>query len=322
MSDIVAPGLSTDVVCIGETMALVRAESPGPLTHSRSMTLGIGGAESNVAIGLSRLGIRATWIGGVGSDSLGDLVVHGLRGEGVNVIAVRNDTAPTGLMIKERRTPATQQVTYYRAGSAGSLIGPADIPAHAVEGARVLHVTGITPSLSPSAASAIDQAVARAKSAGVPVSFDVNFRSSLWRGRDARAALQPILERADILFAGAEEAALFVGDGLPEDLAARLSRLGPREVVIKLGADGALALDGGALLRRSAVRVPVVDTVGAGDAFVAGYLAEWIAGLPVARRLDLAVRTGAFACMVPGDWEGAPRRDDLRLLDAVESVAR
>ena len=311
-----------EIVCIGETMALFRSESFGPLTHSRSMALGIGGSESNVAIGLARLGARATWIGMVGADSLGELIVHEIRAEDVTVIAPRHPTAPTGLMIKERRTPATQQVSYYRTGSAGSGIRPHNVPAGVIEQTRILHVTGITPALSPSAAATIESAIQIARGNGALVSFDVNYRASLWQDRDVGSTLRSFVESADIVFAGLEEAALVVGEGEPADVANRLAGIGPGEVVIKLGSAGAIALTGGVLLRRAAISVPVVDTVGAGDAFVAGYLAELLAGAQPDRRLAMAVKTGAFACMVPGDWEGLPRRADLPLLDAGETVSR
>lgn len=311
-----------DVVCIGETMALFRADSFGPLVHARGMTLGIGGSESNVAIALTRLGRRATWVGVLGADSLGDLVLHELRGEGVDVVAPRHPTAPTGLMIKERRTPSTQQVSYYRKGSAGSLIGPDDIPGDTVARARILHVTGITPALSPTAEQAIARAIAIARDNGVLVSFDINHRTALWRDRDVRAGLAPLVASADVVFAGADEAAMVVGPGTPEELATRLAEIGPQEIVVKLGAEGAVALFDGTYHQQSAMPISAIDTVGAGDAFVAGYLAELLEGKSVDARLRTAVRVGAFACMVPGDWEGLPTRADLRLLDSTEAVAR
>lgn len=311
-----------DVVCIGETMALFRAEASGPLTHARAMTLGIGGSESNVAVGLTRLGARAAWVGGVGTDSLGELIVHELLGEGVEVVALRHPTAPTGVMIKERRTPATQQVTYYRSGSAGSAIRPEDLPVVLLQGTRILHLTGITPALSESAAETVIRAIDIAKHAGATVSFDINHRTALWRERDAGSDLRPLIADSDIVFAGPEEAAMVVGLGTPEEQADRLGALGPREVVIKQGAAGALALVDGRVYRQAAIPIQPVDTVGAGDAFVAGYLAELLAGEPADRRLLTAVRTGAFACLVPGDWEGFPRRADLGLLETSESVAR
>lgn len=106
------------------------------------------------------------------------------------------------------------------------------------------------------------------------------------------------------------------------ELAHRIAELGPRQVIIKLDDAGAVALIDCKEYRRDAIRLPVVDTAGAGDALVAGYIAELLNGLDPLARLETAVRTGAFACMVPGDWEGMPRRDELGMLEQSEPVAR
>jgi 2-dehydro-3-deoxygluconokinase len=311
------------VVTLGETMALIRADQPGPLAHTPCLGLGIGGAESNVAIGLARLGTDVAWCGRVGDDALGVLVQREIRAEGVQAHVRTDPDAPTGLMIKERRTPVTQKVAYYRAGSAGGRLTPDDVPPGLVEDAALLHVSGITAALSPSARATLLDAVERARSKGVPVSFDVNHRASLWSAAEAGAFCRDLLEHVDLVFAGEDEAALVVGQHRrAEDTAAELAALGPREVVVKRGAEGALSLVDGVVHTARAVPVDVVDTVGAGDAFVAGYLAERVAGGPPAARLALAVTTGAFACLTPGDWEGLPRRDELSLLTDREPVQR
>jgi 2-dehydro-3-deoxygluconokinase len=310
------------VLTFGETMALMRAEQVGPLAHASTMSLGIGGSESNVAIGLQRLGVQSVWCGRVGADSLGQLVEREIRAEGVDVRVAVDPSAPTGLMIKERRTPATQRVSYYRAGSAGSRIAPEDIDADLISGASLLHVSGITPALSGQADATLRYAIGVARAAGVPVSFDLNFRGNLWSPEGAGSVFRDIIPLADIVFAGDGEAALAVGAAEPEELARRIAALGPSQAVIKLGAEGALALINGQVFRQAAVAVAVVDTVGAGDAFVAGYLAELIGDRGPEDRLKTAAATGAFACLVPGDWEGFPRRSELRLLDAKEPVSR
>jgi 2-dehydro-3-deoxygluconokinase len=310
------------LVTVGETLGLFRAGGIGGLAHQHDFQLGIGGAESNVAIGVARLGGRAAWIGRVGADSLGVRVLRELRAEEVDVRAVVDDTARTALMVKERPTSARAHVWYYRGDSAGSRLAPDDIPPGLIESAHVLHVTGITPALSDSAARAVDAAIEIARSAGVAVSFDVNHRSSLWHGAQASAVYRDIAGRADIVFAGVDEAQLIVAGESPERLAAEIADLGPRDVIIKLGASGCHALIDGVEYRVPAIEVDAVDTVGAGDAFVAGYLSELLNGEPASTRLATGVRAGAFACLGPGDWESAPRRGDLALLDAVDPVTR
>jgi len=294
----------------GETMGLVAADGIGPLAHARSFSFGIGGAESNVAVGVARLGGEATWLGRVGPDSAGDLIIARLTAAGVRTRA-RRDDAFTGLMVRYRRSGAFAHVDYHRAGSAGSRLTPADIPAAEVTGASVLHVTGITPALSESARAAVFQAIEIAKSAGVTVSVDVNYRSKLWSRFDAAPVLRDLVARADIVFAGPEEAALFVD---PADPLTALAGLGPAEVVIKDGARGCEALIDGERHSVPALAVTVVDPVGAGDAFVAGYLAERMAGAAPAARLATAIAVGAFAVTVPGDCEGLPDRAELAAL--------
>lgn len=312
----------TDVITFGETMALMKAATPGPLAHVSSLGLGIGGAESNVAIALRRLGTSVTWAGRIGADSLGDLVLRELNAEGIQAVAVRDCTAATGLMIKERRTPDALKVWYYRSGSAGSRLDRDDIPLKEIASARLLHITGITPALSSSAADAVRFAVHSAREAGTPISFDLNYRAALWSAEDAGKAFRDIIAQVDIVFAGEDEARLVVqGDGAAE-LVRELTDLGPTQAVVKLGERGAVAHIDGVDYQVPAVAVRVVDTVGAGDAFVAGYLSDLLRGASPLERLTTAALVGAFACTVPGDWEGNPRRSELGLLDARDPVRR
>lgn len=313
----------TEVVTLGETMGLMKAETPGPLAQVHSLSLGMGGSESNFAIALSRLGTSVTWAGRVGDDSLGELVLRELAAEGVVVDPVRDPSAPTGIMIKERRTLDQLKVWYYRAGSAGSRLSPEDVPVERIRSARLLHLTGITPALSGSAAEAAQYALDVARQAGALVSFDLNYRAALWSPEEARAVFKRFIAQADVVFAGDDEAAIAVGQsGDSLELARRVAALGPGQVVIKRGVQGCAAVIDGSEYKQDAVRINPVDTVGAGDAFVAGYVAELLAGAPVEVRLLTAVRTGAFACLVPGDWEGMPRRNELAMLDATEPVSR
>ena len=311
------------VVTLGETMALMSSETDGPLQHTRSLALGIGGSESNVAIALTRLGTPVTWIGRVGEDSLGDLVLREIHAEGVNVIGIRDPDAPTGLMVKERRTSSETRVWYYRRGNAGSRLSPADLDPPVIAGAALLHVTGITPALSPSAAEATFEAIRIAKEAGVAVSFDLNFRGKLWSRAEAQQVYLRILPEVDLVFAGDDEASIAVGKGdSPITLAHRLVAAGAGQAIVKLGELGAVAVVDGVEYQRDAIRIRPTDTVGAGDGFVAGYLADYLLGADVPTRLTTAVSVGAYACMVPGDWEGMPRRSEIAGLTASEPVSR
>lgn len=314
------PGLVT----LGETMGLVTAGEIGSLEYARTFTFGIGGAESNVAIGVSRLGAPATWIGRLGADATGDMIERRLRCEGVAALVV-SDRAFTGLMVKHRRFGSALSVDYHRAGSAGSRLSPEDVPQGCVEAAGVLHVTGVTTALSPSACDTVFSAVDRARAAGVPVSVDVNYRSKLWGPEAAAPTLRRLVALADVVFAGVEEAQLVLGAGggtSAAALAEGLAALGPAQAVVKDGARGCTARIDGAGHRLAALPVEVVDPVGAGDAFVAGYLAELLAGRPAPERLRTAVAAGAYAVSVPGDCEGLPRRSELGALASASDVMR
>jgi 2-dehydro-3-deoxygluconokinase len=310
-------GPSSGLVTIGETMGLVRAVDFGPLRHARHLQLGVAGAESNVAIGVRRLGHPATWIGRLGADDLGDLVEATLRGEGVELVVDRDPGRPTGLMVKSQRTSSTTKVSYYRVGSAASAFALADLPLEAIASAAVLHVTGITAAISSSCMDALEVAVEHARRNGTTVSFDVNHRSALWPDDVARPVLKTLATNADIVFAGEDEASLVldaVDDAPAAELAAAIAELGPREVIIKRGDRGALSLVDGRVTDEPGIAVAAVDPVGAGDAFVAGYLSAFMDGVGPAERLHVANMTGAFAVTVSGDWEGAPTRRELALL--------
>jgi 2-dehydro-3-deoxygluconokinase len=311
------------VVTIGETMALMTGDRPGPLQHSPTMTLGIGGSESNVAIALSRLGGDVTWIGKVGADSLGDLVLREIEAEGVRVAAVRDPAAPTALMVKERRTAAETRIFYYRSGFAGSRLRVEEVDFDLVRSASLLHVTGISTALSPGMAEVIDEAIRVANAAGVTVSFDLNFRGKLWSRDEAGEAYRRILPHVDVVFGGDDEAAIALGrTDSPMALARGLIDLGAGQAVVKLGSRGAVAVIDGVEYEQPAIPIVAVDTVGAGDAFVAGYLAEYLLGEPVTTRLATAATVGAYSCLTQGDWEGLPRRRELAALTATEPVTR
>lgn len=296
----------TRVVTLGETMALARTTEIGSLRHASGLALGIGGAESNVAVGLQRLGIDAAWLGRVGDDPLGERIARELRGEGLEVRALVDAAAPTGLMIKERPSAASTAVHYYRRGSAGSRLSAADVPDGWVEAAALLHVTGITPLLSDTARSAVLAVVERARAAGVPVSFDINYRSALAEPEMARPVLREIAERATLVFGGVDELEL-----LGSDATASLLATGVAQVIVKRGPEGAAVFTPGDTTEAFGFAIEPLDTVGAGDAFVAGYLSAWIEDLSTGDALVRGNACGAMACLVPGDWEAAPTRRDL-----------
>jgi 2-dehydro-3-deoxygluconokinase len=299
------------VVTTGETMVLGVPARPGRLRHASSLELKIGGAESNLAIALSRLGISAGWVGFLGDDEPGQLVLDRIRGEGVDTSRVRRlRDYPTGLYLREQVGQAAR-VYYYRRGSAASAMAPGAFDPGYLEGAEFLHLTGITPALSADCRDFVLWAAREARERGARVSFDVNYRSKLWSPEEARALTEELLPRVDLLFVGDEEALALWGrddEGFLQELAAT----GPQEVVLKKGGEGSVTVLGGEVLEQPAFPVLEVDPVGAGDAFDAGYLAGHLWGLDPEQRLRVANAMGALSVATLGDYEGLPDEEELR----------
>jgi 2-dehydro-3-deoxygluconokinase len=298
------------VITAGETMALVVPPSPGRLRHATSLSLSIGGAESNVAIGLARLGIPASWISVLGDDELGELVLHRLRAEGVDTSGVRRiaDRA-TGLYLREE-VAGRLRVYYYRSGSAAATLSPNAFDPSMLQGAAFLHLTGITGALSQECAEFLPCAATTARDAGVRVSYDVNYRSRLWEPSAAQAATEALLPLIDVLFVGHDEANALWGWETDTALE-QLSKIGPSEVILKLGADGCAAMINGEQLTSLGFPARQLDPIGAGDAFDAGYLAATLWGWAPEKRLRAANAMGAFCVQNLGDYEGLPNRREL-----------
>ncbi|HEX6289535.1 MAG TPA: sugar kinase [Herpetosiphonaceae bacterium] len=309
------------VITAGETMVLVAPAQPGRLRHATQVELRIGGAESNVAIALARLAEQVGWISWLSTDEPGELVLARVRAEGVDTSQVRRIDGSTGLYLRERVGDIVR-VYYYRRGSAASSMDVDAFDPAYLDGAQFLHLTGITSALSPSCQRFMSWAMQEARRRGVAVSLDVNYRSKLWSPADARTAIEELLPLVDLLFVGDEEAEALWGAS-SEALLRAFAQQGPSEVVLKRGAAGGLALVGGAIVEGPAFAVTAVDTIGAGDAFAAGYLAGhlWQADPPL--RLRIANAMGAYAVMNVGDYEGLPTKAELwSFLDGRKELGR
>jgi 2-dehydro-3-deoxygluconokinase len=299
------------VITAGETMVLGVPARPGRLRHAASLELKVGGAESNVAIALSRLRISAGWVSFLGDDEPGQLVLDRVRGEGVDTSQVRRlQDHPTGLYLREQVGAATR-VYYYRRDSAASAMAEDAFDAGYLEGAEFLHLTGITPALSEECRRFVLWVAEEAGESGTQLSFDVNFRSKLWSPEEARAFAEELLPRVDLFFVGDEEARALWGRD-DEEFLQELAGMGPQEVVLKRGKEGSVVVVGGEVLEQAAFPVEEVDPVGAGDAFVAGYLAGHLWDLEAEERLRVANAMGALSVATLGDYEGLPDSEELR----------
>ncbi len=315
---------AVDLLTFGESMVSLR--SAGPLSAGGTLGMHVAGAESNVAVGVARLGHSVTWAGVVGADPHGEFILRQLRAEGIGLRHRIDAARNTGVMFLEQRTADVTRAFYYRAGSAGSTLGREDLDRALSAGARILHLTGITAALGPDARKAVEYAAERAAAEGMEVSLDVNYRSKLWSREEARAVLTPLARHASIVIASDDELGLVVAapwagpagttdaDAAETAMAAELLDRGVREVVVKRGAAGAGVHTADGRWEAAAVPVTSIDTVGAGDAFTAGYLSALLDGADVAGRLQRGALAGAFAVSTAGDWEGLPGRAELALL--------
>lgn len=315
-----------DVVTLGETMILFLANTIGPLREAANFHRFVAGAETNVATGLCRLGHTAGWISRLSDDELGRTVAFRLRGEGIDISRAKIDPeAPTGLMVRERRELGPIDVIYYRRGSAASRMTPDDLDADYIAGARYLHLTGITPALSTSCRETAFAAATIAREAGVPIVLDPNLRFKLWSREEARATLRDLATHADIILPGLEEGEFLTGESDPEAAARWFLDHAPNLslVVMKLGAEGSMAVTREGIVRVPATPLPrVVDPVGAGDAFAAGFYAGQLRGFAMAETLALANRCGAWATTAPGDADVFPRWDEVATGGAMPDVRR
>jgi 2-dehydro-3-deoxygluconokinase len=322
----------SEVVTLGECLIAFVADEIGPLADATTFHRFVAGAEANLAVGLSRLGHSAAYVGRVGGDGFGTAIVRHLRGEGVDVTQLTVDEeAATGLMFRERRALGPANVIYTRRHSAGSRLTTEDVEAAVAagvfEGARWLHLTGITPALSADARDATERAAVLARANRMTVSLDLNLRRRLWSDAEAGPVLQALAGQADVILGSPDEFAAICDtphDATPTELARAALALGPTLSIVKLGAEGgSLAATRDEVVQRPAVPLPVVvDPVGAGDAFCAGFIAARLdgAGLPAA--LDAGNACGAAAAAALGDQTGLLDRAELDGLLAAAAGSR
>ncbi|MCF5511461.1 sugar kinase [Pseudomonas sp. PA-3-11C] len=303
-----------DILSFGETMAMFVAEQTGDLAQVGQFHKRIAGADSNVAIGLSRLGFNVAWLSRVGNDSLGRFVVDTLTKEGLDCRHVAVDPLhPTGFQLKSREEAgADPQVEYFRRGSAASHLSIEAIHPTLLQ-ARHLHATGIPPALSDATRALSFELMAQMRKAGRSVSFDPNLRPSLWASQTQMIReINALAALADWVLPGLGEGRLLTGFDDPQDIAAFYLDQGAEAVAIKLGSEGAYYrthMDQGFV---AAVPVAkVVDTVGAGDGFAVGMISALLENSSFPEAVQRANWIGSRAVQSRGDMEGLPSRAEL-----------
>lgn len=303
-----------DILSFGETMAMFVADQTGDLAQVEHFHKRIAGADSNVAIGLSRLGFNLAWLSRVGNDSLGRFVLDTLQNEGLDCRHVAVDPLhPTGFQFKSREDAgADPQIEYFRKGSAASHLSVAEISPTLLK-ARHLHATGIPPALSPATRELSHVLMRQMRQAGHSVSFDPNLRPSLWSSpAQMIGEINALAALADWVLPGLSEGQLLTGFEDPADIAAFYLDQGAEAVAIKLGAHGAYyrtQMDQGFV---AAVAVDqVVDTVGAGDGFAVGLISALLENMSFPEAVQRGNWIGSRAVQSRGDMEGLPTRAEL-----------
>lgn len=303
------------IILLGEPMGLFMANEPGALSEVKTFSSSIAGAEYNVAIGLQRLGHQPSYCTRLGFDPLGEKILNGLRANGISTdLVTQAEGETTGFMLKGFTPGGDPETAYYRKGSAASKISPHDVDKLDLFGCERLHMTGVFPAISDSALSAARRLIARAAALELPISFDPNLRPSLWESEKKMiAAINSLTQEAETVLPGLSEGKLLTGESTPGGVAAFYHRMGVKNVVVKLGKDGAFfsEKDGKAGYSPAFPVKKRVDTVGAGDGFAAGVISSLAEGESLEEAAFRGNVMGAVQVANKSDNEGLPTRQEL-----------
>jgi len=303
-----------DVVTVGETMVAFEAQDYGPLRENDVFTKWVGGAEDNVIIGLARLGFRCGWFSRLGDDEFGKEIFRVIRGEGVDVSRVIFDSkAPTGVFFVERHAEGDFKCYYYRNFSAATRIAPQDVDQDYIKQAKIVYLGGIVPIISDSAREATEKIFRIAGANKQTIVFDPNLRLKVCDIATSRSILIPMMQQSSYVLPGEEELRLLMDC---EDLPSAVQKahsLGIKILIIKRGAKGATL----AAKHKDPTDVPAfplknpVSSMGAGDAFVAGFVAGLLKGQSLEQCVRWGNAIGAFCLMGEGPYQTLPSLEEL-----------
>lgn len=265
--------IALDILAIGEPMMEF---NEGRRSAERRYLQGYGGDTSNAAIAAARQGARVGYFTALGDDPFGHDFLELWDREGVDrSTVILRPGGRTGIYFVSHG-PSGHAFSYYRAGSAASLIRPGELPRDLIAAARVLHVSGISQAISSGACDAVFEAMTVAREAGRVVSYDTNLRLSLWPLERARAVIHAGVAMSDIALPGLDDARQLTGLTSPDEICARYLALGCRIVALTLGKDGTMVAVPGERRHVPTRPVQAVDATGAGDTFDGAFLAEWL----------------------------------------------
>ncbi|WP_277553652.1 bifunctional 2-dehydro-3-deoxygluconokinase/2-dehydro-3-deoxygalactonokinase [Halobaculum limi] len=311
----------TDLVTFGETMLRLSPPEGTRLQTTDSFDVRVGGAESNVAVAGSSLGLDSVWLSKLPDSPLGRRVVSGLRAHGVHTGIAWDDDARLGTYyLEDGGEPRGTNVIYDRADSAVTTVRPDELPGRILDGVTAFHTTGITPALSSDAAETTAALLKRASEAGATTSFDVNYRSKLWSHEEAAETLRSLFEHVDTLFVARRDAESVLGrEGEPVEVAHGLATDHDLEtVVVTRGDHGALALHDGEVFEQPVYEADTLDAIGTGDAFVGGFLSKRCLGGTIDEALEWGAATASLKRTISGDLAVVTREEVQRVIDEGE----
>jgi len=306
-----------DVTSLGSTMLRLSVPPGDRLETATSFDVRAAGTESNVMIALTRMGKRTAWVSRLADNPIGRRIARELASFGVDVSKiVWTDQGRNELYFMEYgAAPRPIQVVYDRKHAAITELAFDELDVAHLLNTRIVHLTGILAALSPKCVAAMKTVISRAKSAGVKISFDVNYRAKLWSAESARATLIELMRSADILLLTREDAeGVFGITGSAESvLDACRKEFGAPLCVLTLGSDGGIATDGSQVYRCKGYAAETIDRVGAGDAFAAGLLAGVLEG-SIQTGMDYASAMAALKLGIRGDVFVCDRQEVLRVV--------
>ncbi|QLY80662.1 sugar kinase [Clostridium intestinale] len=302
-----------DIITIGDGMVAMCPEKKGPIIFTNTFEKKVGGAELNVAIGCARLGLKSGWISSLGNDDFGKFILRSVRADNVDTSEVKLvDGHPTSVYFREVLSDGSSRSFYYRENSPTSTMKPEDLNEEYFKKSKVLHITGVFPSILKNNQNIILEAIRLAKKNGLLISFDPNIRLKMWTKEEAKEFINSILPDVDILLVGDEEVELLLNTTDLEEAIKRFYSYGISKVVIKRGAKGAMGYEGKEIFYVDGIPPKaLVDTVGAGDGFAAGFLTSTIKGESFEDSIRFANAVGSLVVGVEGDNEGLPYYEDV-----------
>ncbi|RAZ81186.1 sugar kinase [Planococcus halotolerans] len=309
------------IFTLGDALITFNPSETGPLRYVPSFTRKVGGAELNFAIGCARLGMDTKWVSRLGGDEFGRVIYNFARGEGVDMTDVEFiDNYPTSLNFKEIRQDGSGKTFYYRYQSPILTLEPKDITEKMFEGINLIHLTGVFLAIDPKNLEIAKKVLEIASEKEIMVSFDPNIRLKLWTLEQAKAAYTEILPSVDILLTGLDEIEMINGDASDQALETFAERFNIEQLVIKDGGNGSRLYQKGTWHSKAAFKVTVVDTVGAGDGFDAGFIYAVLHGYSAEDALEFANGSGALVTTVSGDNEGLPYLQEVLAMVRKEKI--